>query len=721
MLGTASSAVVIASSYVNGQKLVVSDVGSLDGATTRIASCGDGVLYAARSNLSLWVNLNGGVGAWQQVSLGTKGTKIACDRANLYALDSVNQLWHVRTMPDGQLLASWSTTASNTPLALPPLLTAMSASRLDIQSGMGNIYALAAGTTLGTSTLLSSALPDQVNRKVQGSLGSWTQLANNLGVVSATGAGATSLMVPRNRAFGLNADGTLYYNDNLLNGGNSWLGFSNGGAKLTSISADASNVLYGIGTVGTGGAATKHLYRYDFSEENCTDGRDNDANGLVDAADPACTKRLATAYCATHTGSFCYGRIQASFNEAMVTCKDQVATVTPGVCTDGALGNDYQVDARNPEPASTGHYCNVIGLDGAWGFEFVGADPCKTLLQAMPLATIVRAGLYSTTGYNDVLARCSDGRVVGGANGTVALEGARASVGHGTNRCIFTVAPRALPVFNAPFPTYAWLPMITPANTTYRGYLVGHRFDHARACVSGQTCPCASSPCAANLADFGNGQTGLSTAVNSRGRQITAFLPDNDSYDFFLNEGTPLRSLGWGKVIPGGSRDRDISRFSNTQGTPKQGELWIEYDVGTGDRYRETFMAYYAHLGQRLVQDGQTVAPGQIIGYSGTSGSSTGPHVHFGTYRTTNTNAYSVMQPDLGYHVDLHSDLVDDTGVNASALRGASDPFGWSAPTGLDPWGQFLSTAGTGSSTFGIGAWSPAVWKAGEAPPFPNE
>ncbi|HEY7954933.1 MAG TPA: M23 family metallopeptidase [Polyangia bacterium] len=47
----------------------------------------------------------------------------------------------------------------------------------------------------------------------------------------------------------------------------------------------------------------------------------------------------------------------------------------------------------------------------------------------------------------------------------------------------------------------------------------------------------------------------------------------------------------------------------------------VEHDDGT--------VATYWHLDQAIVREGERVAAGQVLGYSGTSGCSTGPHLHF--------------------------------------------------------------------------------------------
>ena len=64
-------------------------------------------------------------------------------------------------------------------------------------------------------------------------------------------------------------------------------------------------------------------------------------------------------------------------------------------------------------------------------------------------------------------------------------------------------------------------------------------------------------------------------------------------------------------------------------------------------------LTYYGHLSQLWVNKGDVVRRGQVIGISGSTGSATGPHLHFGVYQT-------------------------------SGLGRPVDPYGWSG-TGSDP------------------------------------
>ena len=55
---------------------------------------------------------------------------------------------------------------------------------------------------------------------------------------------------------------------------------------------------------------------------------------------------------------------------------------------------------------------------------------------------------------------------------------------------------------------------------------------------------------------------------------------------------------------------------------------YITINHGTKDG--KTYVAYYAHLGSIVVSNGQSVKKGDIVGYVGSTGRSTGAHLHFG-------------------------------------------------------------------------------------------
>ncbi|MGW1543338.1 M23 family metallopeptidase [Streptomyces sp. NPDC002309] len=92
--------------------------------------------------------------------------------------------------------------------------------------------------------------------------------------------------------------------------------------------------------------------------------------------------------------------------------------------------------------------------------------------------------------------------------------------------------------------------------------------------------------------------------------------------DFAAASGTPLKAVGEGTVVSAG--------WAGSYGN----QVVIKLADG--------FYAQYAHLSSLSVSAGQTVGAGQRIGLSGSTGNSTGPHLHF-EIRTT---------PDYGSDVD---------------------------------------------------------------------
>lgn len=79
--------------------------------------------------------------------------------------------------------------------------------------------------------------------------------------------------------------------------------------------------------------------------------------------------------------------------------------------------------------------------------------------------------------------------------------------------------------------------------------------------------------------------------------------------DFRAPAGAPARSAGAGTVVSAG--------WSGGYGR------MVEIDHGSG------FTTRYAHLSRIIVREGQRVAAGEIVGEVGTTGRSTGPHLHY--------------------------------------------------------------------------------------------
>ena len=49
--------------------------------------------------------------------------------------------------------------------------------------------------------------------------------------------------------------------------------------------------------------------------------------------------------------------------------------------------------------------------------------------------------------------------------------------------------------------------------------------------------------------------------------------------------------------------------------------------------HMDGFATRYMHMTHFIVSEGQKVQAGQVIGYCGSTGGSTGPHLHFGVYK----------------------------------------------------------------------------------------
>ena len=102
--------------------------------------------------------------------------------------------------------------------------------------------------------------------------------------------------------------------------------------------------------------------------------------------------------------------------------------------------------------------------------------------------------------------------------------------------------------------------------------------------------------------------------VNITGkRYISAFHTFSRSHraiDYAASIGTPIRSVGDGVVT--------AAYYSR-----------VGYGNLLSIRHNATYSTNYAHLSRFAVRVGQKVKQGQVVGYVGSTGYSTGPHLHF--------------------------------------------------------------------------------------------
>lgn len=97
--------------------------------------------------------------------------------------------------------------------------------------------------------------------------------------------------------------------------------------------------------------------------------------------------------------------------------------------------------------------------------------------------------------------------------------------------------------------------------------------------------------------------------------------------DYAANTGTPVRAAGDGKII-----------FEGRKGG---------YGKAIMIKHQDGYRTLYAHMRayNKYAKRGSWVKKGQVIGYVGTTGTSTGPHLHFGLYKNNHAiNPLSVVK-----------------------------------------------------------------------------
>ena len=119
----------------------------------------------------------------------------------------------------------------------------------------------------------------------------------------------------------------------------------------------------------------------------------------------------------------------------------------------------------------------------------------------------------------------------------------------------------------------------------------------------------------------------ITSRVGRRIDPIDGVWRQHNGVDIAIPAGTPVRPVAPGVVVYCGNR----SGYGNT--------VVVEHDNG--------IITLYAHNSQILVTEGQPVASESTLAFSGSTGRSTGPHLHFEAWQT-GTNVTMAFLADSG-------------------------------------------------------------------------
>jgi murein DD-endopeptidase MepM/ murein hydrolase activator NlpD len=158
-------------------------------------------------------------------------------------------------------------------------------------------------------------------------------------------------------------------------------------------------------------------------------------------------------------------------------------------------------------------------------------------------------------------------------------------------------------------------------------------------------------------------------------------IDGHNGYDWVVPQGTPVRAVASGTVFFAGNETPFICPIL---GNITVSGLWIDIAHAAP---QELLLSEYGHLSRIDVKRGDSVKAGQQIGLSGTTGCSTGPHLHFATFRMRGHESVTRAGDPITTRV--------------------MDPFGWRAAI-TDPWAA--DTSGMESLALWSGASAPSLY-----------
>jgi murein DD-endopeptidase MepM/ murein hydrolase activator NlpD len=120
----------------------------------------------------------------------------------------------------------------------------------------------------------------------------------------------------------------------------------------------------------------------------------------------------------------------------------------------------------------------------------------------------------------------------------------------------------------------------------------------------------------------------LHTSYGLRYHPLLGYVRPHKGLDFTAAKGTPVYATGNGRV--------STSYYSETFGNV----IYLDHGFD--------FETRYAHLSKYIVEAGQYVTRGQLIGYVGNTGTSVSPHLHYEVlFKNNQINPINFFQRDL--------------------------------------------------------------------------
>ncbi len=134
----------------------------------------------------------------------------------------------------------------------------------------------------------------------------------------------------------------------------------------------------------------------------------------------------------------------------------------------------------------------------------------------------------------------------------------------------------------------------------------------------------------------------LSDAFGYRIHPITQQKKMHNGMDWSVDRGTPVFATADGAV--------EFSGYHKNSGYGKL--IIVSHNFG--------FKTYYGHLNKLLVKNGSVVRKGQVIGLSGNTGKSTGPHLHYEVrYLFKPLNPRPFVQWDMENYEQIFAEVKD--------------------------------------------------------------